>query len=140
MSTSDNPYSQGPDRYEPSGAGTPGSDEKSLAVIAHLSGLAAILLSAGWLPFVGPLIVWILFRDRGRLVRTASAGAFNFAIGITVLGIAAWICLFTIILIPVAIVLWIVAFIAQVWCSVRGAIAASNGQIYRYPFQLPLLS
>ncbi|MGC5629615.1 DUF4870 domain-containing protein [Georgenia sp. Z1344] len=135
----DNPYatSGGPEHGR--GDGAPGSDERTFAVIAHLSALAAILLSAGWLTFLGPLIVWLVLRERGPLVRAASAGAFNFAIGITILGIVAWICFFTLILIPVAIILWIVAFVAQVWCSIRGAMAASRGELYRYPFQVRIL-
>ncbi|MGC5617202.1 DUF4870 domain-containing protein [Georgenia sp. Z1491] len=143
--THDNPYARhdgpgGPDRPGAAGGGGPSSDERTFAIIAHLSALAAILLSVGWLTFVGPLIVWLVLRERGPLVRAASAGAFNFAIGITILGIIAWICFFTILLIPVAIVLWIVAFIAQIWCSIRGALAASRGEYFSYPFQVRILS
>lgn len=135
----DNPYASPEGHGGPTG-GRPSSDERTFAIIAHLSALAAILLSAGWLTFLGPLIVWFVLRDRGPLVRAASAGAFNFAIGITLIGIAAWICLFTVILIPVAVLLWVIAFVAQVWCSIRGALAASRGEVYRYPFQVRILS
>ncbi|MGO1172957.1 MAG: DUF4870 domain-containing protein [Actinomycetaceae bacterium] len=134
----DNPYANHA-AQDGSGDVRPSSDERTFAIIAHLSALAAILLSVGWLTFVGPLIVWFVLRDRGPLVRAASAGAFNFAIGITIMGIAAWICFFTIILIPVAIIVWIVAFVVQVWCSIRGALAASRGEVYRYPFQVRIL-
>ena len=32
------------------------SDDRSLAALAHASSLIAMILSAGWLSFVGPLI------------------------------------------------------------------------------------
>ena len=135
----DNPYATSGGPEPGRGDGAPSSDERTFAVIAHLSALAAILLSVGWLTFLGPLIVWLVLRERGPLVRAASAGAFNFAIGITIIGIVAWVCFFTLILIPVAIILWIIAFVAQVWCSIRGAMAASRGELYRYPFQVRIL-
>gem|GEM_PF-4718931 len=39
-----------------------------------------------------------------------------------------------------ALVLWLAVFALTLWHSIRGAIAASNQQVYVYPFQLPILS
>ncbi|MDD9205363.1 DUF4870 domain-containing protein [Georgenia sp. 10Sc9-8] len=110
-----------------------------MAVVAHLSPLIAMILSAGWLSFLGPLAVWLLFRDRGPLVRNAAASAFNFNITVWVATVAGWICLFTVILIPVAILLWIGAFVLQVVFSLIGAVRANRGEVYRYPMQVPIL-
>ena len=57
-----------------------------------------------------------------------------------VVSIIGWICLFTVILIPLALVLWLVAFIAQLVLSIRGAMAANRGEVFRYPMQLKVLS
>ena len=125
--------------YDYSAPSTRG-DERSMAILAHLSAIIAMVLSAGWLSFLGPLIVWFIWRDRGPLVRQAAAGAFNFNITVWVTSIIAWICLFTVILIPLAIVLWIGAFVAQMVLSIRGAMAANKGEVFRYPMQIKILN
>jgi uncharacterized Tic20 family protein len=98
-----------------------------------------MILSAGWLSFLGPLLVWLIWKDRGTLVRNAAASAFNFNITVWVVTIVGWICIFTIVLIPLAIALWAVVWIAQIVLSIIGAMRASNGEVYRYPFQIPIL-
>lgn len=109
-------------------------------MFAHLSVLIAMAVSAGWLSFLGPLIVWLVKKDSSPAVRVAAAGAFNFNVTMWIAGIAGWIAFFTILLIPVALVLWLAVFALTLWHSIRGAIAASNQQVYVYPFQLPILS
>ena len=117
----------------------PRGDDRALAVLAHLSPLIALVLSAGFLSFLGPLLVWLIWRERGDLVRNAAASAFNFNLTVWLASIIAWICVFTVVLIPLAIVLWAVAGIAQIVLSLLGAVRANNGVVYRYPFQVPIL-
>lgn len=125
---------------QPASAAAPASgDEKTLAVLAHLSPIIALVLSAGWLSFLGPLIVWLVWRERGPLVRTAAATSFNFNVTIWVAFVVAWICVITIVLIPVAIILFLVPGILQVIFSIMGALRASRGEAFRYPFQVPIL-
>ena len=38
------------------------SNDKSLAALAHAASLIAMILSAGWLSFVGPLIMWFIYK------------------------------------------------------------------------------
>lgn len=118
----------------------PASDERTWMVLAHLSAPIAMILSAGWLSVLGPLLVWAIQKDQSPAVRRAAAGAFNFNVAFWLMTIVGWICLFTIILIPVAIIIWIVVFIVAAYCHLRGAWLASKGQVYTYPFQLPVLS
>lgn len=120
-------------------ASGPSGDDKTLAVLAHLSPLIALVLSAGWLSFLGPLLVWLIWRDRGELVRTASATSFNFNITIWIAIVVGWICAFTIILLPVAFVLWFVPGLLQLIFSILGAIRASRGEAFRYPLNVPIL-
>ncbi len=114
-------------------------DDRTIAVLAHLSPIIAFLLSAGWLSFVGPLIAWLIWRDRGPLVRTASATSFNFNVTIWVAVVIGWICIFTIILIPLGIILLLVPGLLQLIFSILGAIRASRGEAFKYPFQIPIL-
>lgn len=114
-------------------------DQKTLAVLAHLSPIIALVLSAGWLSFLGPLIVWLIWRDRGGLVRNAAATSFNFNITIWIAMVIGWIFVFTIVLIPVALILFFVPAVLQLIFSILGALRASRGEAYRYPFQVPIL-
>lgn len=125
--------------YPPYGQ-QPSSDDRTIAVLAHLSPLLGIVLTATLLSFLAPLVVWFIWRGRGPLVRNAAANAFNFNVTVWVANIAAIICAFTIFLLPVAIFLWVGAFVAQLVLSIKGAVAANRGEIYRYPLQVPILS
>lgn len=119
-----------------------GGDERSMMLIAHLSAPVAMLISAGWLPFLGPLLVWLFYKDRSRAVRTVAAGAFNFNVAITIVSVLTWISVFVTLFVGLlwAVPIWIALFIVQIWVHVKGALAASRGEVYDYPFQLRILS
>jgi len=115
------------------------SSDKSLAALAHASSLIAMVLSAGWLSFVGPLIMWFMYKDKNPFVRRAAAGSFNFNVGLCVISIIAWICLITIVGIPIALILWGISFLGQIIFHVKATIKAMNGKSYHYPFQIKIL-
>lgn len=115
------------------------TDERTMAILAHLAAVIAMVVSAGWLTFVGPLVVWFIYKDKSRFVRNAAAGAFNFNLAMTIISVVAWILCFTIILIPVSIIAFIVVFVMTLLYSIKGALKASNNELYRYPFGINLL-
>ena len=131
------PYDAGPG-YPPSNIQR--SDDRVIAILAHLSPVIAMILSAGFLSWLGPLLIWIIWRDRGPLVRNASATAFNFNITVWLAIIIGWILFFTLIGIPIAIVLWVGAAAAQVIFSIIGALRANRYEVYTYPLQVPILT
>ncbi|KLO62878.1 hypothetical protein AA983_09860 [Dermacoccus sp. PE3] len=116
------------------------SDETGAAVVAHLSALVAAVVSAGSLSLLGPLIVWFIYKDKSPAVREAAAGAFNFNLSWWLLYWVGWLFAITFIGIVVAIPLWLVITVVALWCHIRGALNASSGRPYRYPFQLRVLS
>ena len=128
-----------PDMYQTNRDSIGADESRTWAILAHLSTAASTIFSAGWLGFVGPLLIWLFFRDKSMLVRKASARSFNFALALWIISMIAWICFFTIILFPVAIILWVVGFILSLWSPIRAAMAANRGDIYRYPFSIPIL-
>jgi hypothetical protein len=115
-------------------------DERTWAVLGHASTIIAAVLSVGWLSFLGPLIVWALHKDKSQFVRQSAAGAFNFNLLIWATTIVGWIFFITLIGIPIAIILWVLAFGASVYCHVKGAMLASRGELYRYPWGIRVLS
>lgn len=119
---------------------TVSTEARGAAALAHLSAIIAMVVSAGWLTFVGPLVMWLLYKDRNPFVRKAAAGSFNFNIWNWVIGIVGWIMVITVVLAPVGFVLWGVSAILTLWCHIRGALKAMQGEQYRYPVTLKLLS
>ena len=140
------PYGQYGTGHEAFGEPMPGQgqlsadDDKVYAILAALSGPFGMLLSVGWLAFAGPLILWFIFRDRSPYLRAATARAFNFQLGMTVASITAWLLLFTVILIPVSIIIWIAVFVLSIYYPVMATAAASRYEPYHYPFSLPVLN
>lgn len=141
-----------PPHWEERASGTPGSpvpqqrgvltsaDERLFATLAHLSSAIAWVVSAGWLNFVGPLVVWALFRDRSPFVRRAAAGSFNFTLSMTIAGILGWVMVFTIILLPLGILLIALSGVAAVVLGIMGALRTWRGETFAYPWQVRVLS
>ena len=102
-------------------------DEKTWATLVHLAPFLAAVVG---IPLLGPLIVFLVFKDRGPFVRFHAAQALNFQIIMT---IALWVFgLLSIVLIGIPFL--IVTGIVWVVLPIVGAIKASNGEWYRYPF------
>lgn len=145
MSNPGQPPADAPRPDAPRSGGVPPSQlptetERTVGILAHLSALIAAVLSAGWLSILGPLVIYLLYRERSPLVRTAAAGAFNFNLAIWAMIVLGWILLFTVILVPLAIIVWLVAGITGLVCHILGAVRASHGEPYRYPFGIRVLS
>jgi len=110
-----------------------------MAMLAHLSMIVGLVLSAGWLTFVGPLVLWLVYKDRSPFVRQASAGAFNFSLAVSVASILVWLLVITFFGIPLALVLGLVVAVASIAMPIVGAMRADKGQPYHYPLQIPVL-
>ncbi|GEM_PF-2066112 len=115
------------------------TEDRSAAALAHFSTIIAMVLSAGSLSFIGPLLIWMLYKDRSGYVRRAAAGAFNFNVWLTIATIIAWLMVFSVVLSPIGFVLMAVTAILQIWCHVRAGLKALQGEDYRYRFQTGIL-
>jgi len=111
--------------------------EQGLAVATHLSGLAGYII-----PFAGvivPIIIWIIKSES-----VVISGIAKQAIILNVLVFAAAcvgiVLFFTIILIPVAGLIWLAATLAGLALPIIGAVKASDGEFYRYPVIKSLIS
>ena len=85
--------------------------------------------------FVGPLIVWLLLKERSRLVEANAREALNFAILYTIAQVVALLLTTIVIgyvLLPIVSVLVIVF-------AVMGAMAANRGEEYHYPINWRLV-
>ena len=116
------------------------TDERLAATGAHLSAAVAWLLSAGWLNFLGPLILWFVFRDRSPFVRRAAAGSFNFTVSMTIASLVGWLLVITVILAPLGALLIAASGVLTIVLGCIGALKTWRGESYTYPWQLRILS
>ncbi len=114
------------------------STDRSWSALAHLSAIIAAILSAGWLSMVGPLIIWAISQQRPS-VRASAAGAFNFNLSFWILYVVSWILIFSVLALPVGVVLIAVIFVVSLWCHIKGAVRSLNGRPYEYPWQIRIL-
>jgi len=106
-------------------------EQRTAAVLTHLSGLAGYLV-----PFAGvlvPLIIWMVKSDSPVISSIAKQAVFLNLVAWLLAGGAA-ILLLTIILIPFVFVFWFVLGLVAVVLPVVGAVKASEGVYYKYPF------
>jgi len=106
---------------------TPSTDDRNLAMLAHLLGIVS--------GFVGALIIWLIKKDQSAYVDEQGKEALNFQITMLIAFVGAWILVFVLIgalLFPLLLV------VNLVFC-ILAAVAASKGEHYRYPFAIRLL-
>jgi uncharacterized Tic20 family protein len=119
------------------------STVRSRQVAMHLSGLISLTSIPG---VVGPLVAW-LFMQNDPEVEPHYKEALNFHLsmliygaGLIVLGLILLVSLIGVLLIPVVLIVGLVVVVIQIVGSVIGAVKASNGELYRYPISLRLIS
>lgn len=118
------------------------SDQQTWRVLAHAS---AFVQLAGIPSVVGPLIVWLIRRE-DPVVEPHAREALNFQLslliyfigGIVVAFIAA-LTIVGLVLTVLIIIALIMLFLAELIFALLGTIAASKGQMYRYPLNLDLI-
>jgi uncharacterized protein len=85
--------------------------------------------------FIGPLIIWAVYKDRSPMIRQNAANALNF-------GILATIGMFVsglLMLVAVGYVIAMVIWVLMIVFGVMGAMAASRGEVYRYPINIDMV-
>ena len=118
-------------------------DAKLMAVFSHLSSLAGVYLTLGILPFFGPLIFWLIYKDRPEytFVRECSKNAFNFNLTIWLANLvsilAAILSLGLLALVPI-IVVSLTGVVLTIF-HIIGAVKAYQGEVYTYPFKINIL-
>ncbi|MBS0264804.1 MAG: DUF4870 domain-containing protein [Planctomycetes bacterium] len=119
-------------------------EEKQWALFVHLSALIAMWL--GGLAILGPLIIWLVKKDQSQFIDDQGKEAVNFHLNILIAGLllgllAVPLTLLTVgiallLIIPVAIAL----FAASIVMPILAAMKANQGEAYRYPFVVKILS
>ncbi len=113
----------------------PSKEERNWALLAHLSAVAGVLL-AGLGMVLGPLVIWLLKREDSEFVADQAKEALNFNITMLlgyIVGVILIPVLIGLVILPVLGLLHLVLMIVAM-------IRASEGERYRYPVALRLVS
>lgn len=103
--------------------------QRQWGMFAHLVPLIAMVLSAGLLGFVGSLIIYVMYKDRGDFVRSHAANSLNVQI---MTGIVLLVS-FPLMLILVGFATYALALVFAFVLHVLGAIRANNGELWDPP-------
>ena len=115
-------------------SGTPSSEERQMGMIAHLSVFSGIIIPFG--NIIAPLVIWQIKKDTMPFAADQAKEALNFNITVSIAGIICFLLTFVLIgliLAPIVGIAWLVL-------TVMACIKANNGEAYRYPIAVRLIS
>ncbi len=125
----------------PPPTGAPTAEEKQWAMFAHFSVLLGGIIGAGWLCFLGPLIIWQVKKDTMPFVADQAKEALNFSITVSAIFIALWILTFVtlgigaLLTFPAMFIVGLAALVVVILAGIK----ANEGVAYRYPFNIRLV-
>ena len=107
-----------------------GPDDRGLAAMTHLSGLAGYIIPLGGV--LVPIIIWMTKQD-SPVISAIARQAILLNVTAYLMFIVGFLLLLTVILFPLALVVWLGVGIAAIALPIVGAVKASSGVFYRYP-------
>lgn len=117
------------DYQTPTGGLTPptNKDEQNMGLL--------IFILAIFTGFIGPLIIWLLKKESSRYLDEQGKEVLNWSITVF---LAAVVCM-VLVFVFIGVLLLPLLMLTNLILNILGAIAASKGQPYRYPFAIRLL-
>ncbi|HEV2668219.1 MAG TPA: DUF4870 domain-containing protein [Blastocatellia bacterium] len=110
-------------------------EERNWGMLSHLSALVGYFL----IPFgniIAPLIIYLMKKDESPFVADQSRESLNFQISICIYALISGV----LVLILIGILLLIVVGVAGVILTIIASVKAANGEAYRYPLTIRLIS
>lgn len=104
-------------------------DDTNMAMLAHLLGILT--------GFIGPLILWLMKKDSSPFVEDQAKEALNFQIAILIVYVA--LAVVSCVTLGFGALLYIPAMIVAIVFMIMACIAASKGELYRYPVNIRLI-
>ena len=110
---------------------TIGENERTLAALTHLSGLAGYLVPLGGV--IVPIVIWIIKKD-SKVVSSIAKQALLLNVVVFLLIAVTAILWITLILIPLVVIFWCVLALVAIVLPIVGALKAFDGNYYVYPY------
>jgi hypothetical protein len=123
------------------GLGQPSKDARTWAMLGHLTSLIGFLIPLA--NIIAPLVIWLIKKDEHEFVDDQGKESLNFQITMTIVSlvllvlgfVGSFVCIgfiFFLLLIPLGIAVLVFVIIA--------AIKSNEGERYRYPMTMRLIS
>ena len=103
--------------------------ERTWGTISHVVPLVAMVVSAGTLGFVGSLVIYLIYKDKGPFVRAHAANSLNIQI---ITGIILIISI-PLMLLLIGFVTYAIALVVAFVLHLIGAIKANKGEWWNPP-------
>ena len=107
--------------------------ERTWGMGCHLASLAGFIIPFG--NIIGPLVLWLIKRDESEFVNDQGKESLNFQITVTILAIVSGI----LIIVLIGIFLLVLVGVFSLVMIILATIKASEGEKYRYPFNIRLI-
>ncbi|MBX9247040.1 DUF4870 domain-containing protein [Actinotalea ferrariae] len=101
------------------------AEQRQWALFAHLGPII--------LGFIAPLVIWLVYKERGRFVEEQAKESLNFQITITLAAIAVGII--SVVTFGLGGILYL-AFVVALVFMIMAAVAVNKGEAYRYPVNI----
>lgn len=120
------------------------SDSRLWAMFSQLAVVLGHVVSWGFLGWVGPLVIFLMYKDRDRFVRFHAAEALNGAIAVVIAQVVLAIVftVFGIVTFGIGFALYPLVgapALLQLIFSIIGAVKANQGEYWNYPFNIRLV-
>lgn len=102
------------------------AEDRQWGSLAHILGILGILPS---------LIIWLVFKDRGRFTNEEGKEALNFQITLVIAEIIGYITT----IIVIGFIILGAVYIVRIVFSILAFLKAKDGITYRYPFAIRLI-
>jgi hypothetical protein len=110
-------------------------DARLWATLTHVSALVGIVAGAGFVGWLGPLIIFLVFKDRSAFVVEHAKTTLNFQITMFIAAVIAFFLWFVLVGFFITAAIYVVVIVF----SIIAAIAANRGQSYRYPLTIQFI-
>ncbi|MCM0622242.1 DUF4870 domain-containing protein [Nocardioides bruguierae] len=130
-----------PGGQPPYGYGAPGgpvpmspAEENTWSCAAHWTALLGSVI--GGLAFLGPLLVMLIKGNASPRVRAHAVESLNFQLSILIYAVISFVLVFVlvgIVLLPIVGIAWLVL-------TIIGTVKSANGEYYRYPLTIRMVS
>lgn len=108
-------------------------DERTWAGVAHWSALVASLIG---LPFLGPLLVLVVQGNKSPFVRRNAVESLNFQLSMMIYALVSAV----LILVLIGFFMLLAVGVAWLVFTIMASVKASNGEDYRYPLTIRMVS
>lgn len=131
-----NPYES--PKADTESTGGPDKDERQFAMFAHMSAIAASLVTGFALGFIGPLVIWMVKKDESEFVADQAKEALNFQLTLLIVVVLCWAGVIA----SCGILFFLpgLPFVLQLIFGIIGGMKANEGERYRYPINIRMVT